>query len=139
MNAPRHESITDFMHRYCESFRPGNAAQIISFFHCPLTLLQGGIPRVFASQANLQVLFEGLLSALVQRDFKESKLDRLSCVEVADETFFVSAAFTRYTVAGDRLERVGATYTVTRADNAFRIAAIVAHDADAVITFATQN
>ena len=139
MNAPQLVSISDFMHRYCAAFRPGNVAEIISFFHCPLMLLQGGVPRVFTSQANLQVLFGGLLDALAQRDFKASKLDRLNCEAVAADTFFVSAAFTRYTNSGDCLERVGATYTVTRANGEFGIAAIVAHDADAVITFATQN
>ena len=139
MNASSQAPITDFMYRYCAAFRPGNVAEIVSFFHCPLTFLHGGTPHVFASQANLQVLFGDLLAALAQRNFKASKLDCLNCVEVANGVFFVSATFTRYATSGDILERVGATYTVTRTGGDFKIAAVVAHDAEAVITFAMQK
>ena len=139
MSESSQQQISAFMRRYCQAFRPGNVAEIVSFFHAPLAMVQGGAPRVFASQANLQVLFADLLDALVKRDFKASALDEWSCIEVAGGVFFVSAAFTRYTHAGDILERVGATYTVTRTADDFKIAAIVTHDAEAVIKFAMQN
>lgn len=132
-------AVKDFMQRYCAAFRPGNVERVATFYRQPMTMIQNGRVTVFDTRQSLVTAFTALLDALVARGFTGSDIDRMAIAAVAHDVFFVSAGFTRRGAGGSVLERVGATYTLLRDACDFKIAAVVAHDADRVLAFASGD
>lgn len=129
---PPQQTVQDFMGRYCATFTPGNAAAMADFFHHPVAMIFGGNFLLLNTPQELTTTFEAMLAGLAARGFSHSTPDRLAVTQLADQTFWVTGAFTRYHRDGSVLETVGATYTLLAGDAGFRIAMVVAHDAGAL-------
>lgn len=130
------QTVEDFIREYCAAFVPGNGGAASAFYHQPAVFVFGDTVSVFDTHRELAATFKQMLATLSSRDFKASKPDRIAVAALTDNTYCVSAAFTRYRHDGSVLERAGGTYTVVRTDAGFRIAAVIAHAAETTLTFA---
>ena len=64
------------------------------------------------------------------RDYAE--LTKLRVKQLSATTTLASGIAVRYKASGQELERVGVTYLLQKADNGWKIAVVVVHDADSV-------
>ncbi len=83
-----------------------------------------------ADDAAAEAQFRPMFSALAERGFHSTKADSVVVRIIGDELALVDAAFTRRREDGSELERVGALYVCRRTDDAWIVAALIAHPAE---------
>lgn len=128
--------LRQFIDQYCASFTPGNAAAMPAFYHLPVTMIFADTLLVLSGAEELAAAFEQMLLPLAARGFKASRAERMAVTQLGENTFSVIASFSRYHQDGSVLEQVGASYTVLRGKNGYKIAMVVAHDADGLARYA---
>lgn len=125
--------LEDFLTRYCESFRKGNAAVAAAFYHEPAVMIFADRMMVLDTRADITRTLDRILTELIERGFSHSVVDVVHVIPLTAGTALISATFSRLRGDGGVLERLGATYTVIEADGDCKIACIVAHAVDRVI------
>jgi hypothetical protein len=124
--------LKQFMQDYCGAFKPDDCSRVLEFYNVPLAMVFADQLVVLNTKEEVAGTITAMLNALVEKNFKESKLDTIGVTALTEKTVLVSAAFTRYRRDGSVLERLGATYTVVRGAAGFKIVALVAHGVEGV-------
>lgn len=128
--------VEEFLQRYCEAFRAGNATAAAAFYHAPAAMIFDDRLVVLDSHAKLAAVLDRILTGLIERGFSRSIIDRMEVMPLTDNTALINAAFSRLRADGTVLERLGATYTVIGGDSGLRIACVVTHDPNRAISAA---
>lgn len=118
--------------RVAQHFSALDLAAFRGCFHLPCLLTTREGVHLAADEAAFETLFGGVMNTLKQAGFTRSAVERQQ-IRVFDEaTALTSVLWVRYK-GDDILERLGATYTLTRVEGNWRITALVAHGADDVL------
>ncbi len=127
-------SISTFIEHYCATFRPGNAAAAVSYFHFPVIIVAGGSKLHFSKVDELKAMFDNGLGALQESGFSHSTVGEMHIHRLTDTVAIVSAAFTRWHEDGSVLENIAATYTLlAESGEDWKITALIAHDSSGLI------
>ncbi len=102
-------------------------------FHLPLLLTTREGVRLIADDADFEQVFGGIMQALTKAGFTRSAIERQQIRVFDDATALTSVLWVRYQGEDDILERLGATYTLTRVEGNWRITALVGHAAEDVL------
>src|SRR5262249_44382816 len=126
------EAILQTIQAYtdCLSHDPTGAAR---YCDQPLIVIGAAEPLVFASRAEIEALYAELVSSLKARGYSHSRWMELHVRQLTASTALVSGMGIRYTTEGGELERIGATYLLRKADEAWKITTLTLHDPGAVI------
>ncbi|WP_373083665.1 hypothetical protein [Zhongshania sp.] len=126
--------ISKFIHEYCDTFRPGGSSEMPKYFHCPVTMLSGGVNLQFGCTDDLALALSSILSGLEAKGFSYSKIQELHIHRLSENTAIVSASFKRFTSDHAVLEEIAATYTIfKKTDLSWGIITIITHELDKVI------
>ncbi len=128
------QGIADAMRAYVDDFARQDAAAIAAHFCTPCLWLMDQGPAVFGTQEGLVAQLAGLLDRLRASGYTGGAYTSLHVRVLGERTALVSAAAVRYGQGGHELERVGATYTLHRDDAGWKIAVLVAHPPDRVVS-----
>lgn len=100
------------------------------------------LPCVIASDAGVTVLaddtafeqaFAPLVARLREQGFARSAVLHQHIALLGERTALASVLWARYGGDDEELERLGATYTLSRGDDGWRIVAIIGHGPDRVL------
>jgi ketosteroid isomerase-like protein len=131
----QHAEIREFIHRYCEAFRPGNIEAVAQYFHYPTILLSDGMSIPLLDAKALSAALGVALSALADNGFAYSQPQQLHIHGLTNETAIVSARYNRCRADGSLLEEIAATYTLLKtAEQGWKIVTIITHDRDNLIS-----
>lgn len=130
-------NLNDFLLEYCAAFRPGNIPEVAKYYHLPVTMIFGGQVAILTSEQQVIDTLQTIMDKLINSDFHRSRLDLCHIHELTKNTALLSASFSRLNTDDEILEQIGATYTVIKIEEGYKIAVLVAHETQTVI--ATQT
>ncbi|MBV1932039.1 MAG: hypothetical protein KUG71_10015 [Porticoccaceae bacterium] len=126
--------LNNFLLDYCSAFRPGNITKVAEFYHLPVTMIFANQVKVLNSIEEVVSTLQAIMDNLIQQSFHHSRVDKSYIHRLADKTALLSARFSRLNADDTVIETLGATYTVVDDGKGYRIAALIAHDTEAIIS-----
>jgi hypothetical protein len=124
------EAVTKFLSDYYADFSTLNIRAILPYFHEPALLVGplGVIP--LPTPAALVPILSPVMEDLQRRQYSQSKL-KLQQLKLLSETSALAVGIAiRLKTDGQELERAGVTYLLHKAENGWKFAVFVLHDAD---------
>ena len=118
--------------RVTEHFSAGNVDALRACFHLPLLITSPDGVVLVADDNDFQTVFGGTIEQLRNNGFTRSAIERQQIRAFSPNTALTSVLWVRYR-GEDILERLGATYTLTRSEGTWRITALLTHEPDAVL------
>lgn len=115
---------------YYSDFSTLDVQRFLSYFHEPAFLMSPQGVSVVQTQAELSAVFTPAIESLRQRGYARSELSNLRLKRLSATIILASGVAVRHRVDGQELDRVGVTYLLRKADNRWKIAALVIHDTD---------
>ena len=122
-------AVNRMLDEYYAAFSTLNIQAILPYFHQPALLI--GTPGVIALPTPAAVLpiFTLVMQNLRARGYGRSELDQRKVRLLSAKSALASGIAVRYKSDGQELERVGVTYMLHKADDAWKFAVMVLHDA----------
>ena len=122
-------TVNRMLDEYYAAFSTLNIEAILPYFHQPALLI--GPPGVIALPTPAAVLpiFTPVMQNLRARGYGRSELDQRKVKVLSAKSALASGIVVRYKSDGQELERVGITYMLHKADDAWKFAVMVLHDA----------
>ena len=122
-------AVNRMLDEYYAAFSTLNIQAILAYFHQPALLI--GPPGVIALPTPAAVLpiFTPVMQNLRTRGYGRSELDQRKVKVLSAKSALASGIVVRYKSDGQELERVGITYMLHKADDAWKFAVMVLHDA----------
>jgi ketosteroid isomerase-like protein len=125
-------AVTLFLTDYYRDFTSLDIQAILPYFHEPCLII--GPQGVFAAPtcSVLASAFTPVMESLRGRGYGRSELSIRQLKSLSPATILVTGVALRFKVDGQALERVGVTYILQKADQHWKIAVLVTHDASEV-------
>jgi hypothetical protein len=125
-------AVTLFLTDYYRDFSSLNVPAILPYFHEPCLII--GPQGVVASltRSVLPSAFAPVMESLRSRGYGRSELSIRQFKSLSAATILVAGVALRFKVDGQPLERAGVTYLIQKADQHWKIAVLVTHDAGEV-------
>ena len=122
-------AVNRMLDEYYAAFSTLNIQAILPYFHQPALLI--GPPGVIALSTPAAVLpiLTPVMQSLRARGYGRSELDQRKIKLLSAKSALASGIAVRYKSDGQELERVGLTYMLHKADDAWKFAVMVLHDA----------
>jgi len=117
---------------YYSAFSRLDAQGILPYFYEPCLLVSPDGVATTPTHAALAAAFTPVMEDLRARGYARSALTKLRVKPLSATTTLASGIAVRYKADGQELERAGVTYLLQKADNGWKIAALVVHDKDNV-------
>ena len=138
MTAPdRQAEIRRFYDRYLEAFHTGNAAAVAPFYRVPCLFIADQGVTLLETDAEIERLFGQVIAGLRERNYARSKVRNVQIKDLSARLALFSGLAVRYTMTGEELERLSATYTLRKSDDTgWQIVTVVAHGPDTLVRFA---
>lgn len=138
MTAPdRQAEIRRFYDRYLDAFHTGNAAAVAPFYRAPCLFIADQGVTLLETGAEIERLFGQVIVGLRERNYARSEVRDVQIKELSDRLALFSGLAVRYTMTGEELERLSATYTLRKSDDTgWQIVTAVAHGPDTLVRFA---
>ena len=105
----------------------------LACFDHPLVVVAPDATMAFPDRDGARARFGPVFEALVARGFHSTAADEVRVRVAGADLAFIDASFTRRRADDSELERVAAVYVCRRADDAWRVAALVPRPADAPV------
>jgi ketosteroid isomerase-like protein len=122
-------AVNRMLDEYYAAFSTLNIQAILPYFHQPALLI--GPPGVIALPTPAAVLpiFTPVMQNLRARGYGRSEFDQRKVKLLGAKSALASGIAVRYKSDGQKLECVGITYMLHKADDAWKFAVMVLHDA----------
>jgi ketosteroid isomerase-like protein len=141
LTAAEHDKagVTRLLTDYYAAFSTLNLQAILSYYLEPCLLVSArgvvAAPTHPSLAATLTPALEGLRAA----GYARSELTMLYVKRLSATTALASGVAVRYKTDGHELERVGVTYVLHSTDGGWKIATLIAHDADDVMRLGSKT
>jgi hypothetical protein len=129
----RTAGLDEFFASYREAYTALDLDAVLDHYTVPLLSVTADDLYWLTDADDLESVMGAYLETLRERDYDRGEIDRLAYHPLTDRDVLVSSAWTRYTIDDEVLERLGTTYLCRRADDGWRIVALVLHDPETVI------
>ena len=125
--------VTRFLKDYYRDFSSLDMDAILPYFHEPCLTI--GPQGVFAAPTRsvLATALSPVFESLRGRGYGRSELSIRQLKALSPATVLVTGVALRFKVDGQPLERAGVTYLLQKADQHWKIAVLVTHDAGEVV------
>ncbi len=134
----QHEDIQQFYASYLDTFHSGEAKAMVPFYHAPCLFIADQGVTLLSSEAEIERLFAQIIQDLKGRNYGRSEVTNIQIKDMTDRIALLSGLAVRYTKTGEELERLGATYTLRKADDHWQIVSVVAHSPETVVRFGRE-
>lgn len=125
-----------FMEDYVSVFDTGYARQVVARFHAPLYMLApNGDVRSFETSKDIRLTVKKWKQYMIRAGFGHTELKVLNVRALSDSTALASTAFDRFSTSGEVYQQGGATYTLVKKDDGWKIFMIHIHDPGQVLGF----
>ena len=126
-------AVTRLLTDYYTAFSTLNVQAILPYYLEPSLLISTRGVVATPTHAALATTLTPVLEGLRAAGYARSELTMLHVKRLSVTTALASGIAVRYKTDGQELERVGVTYLLQKADDGWKIAALIAHDADSVL------
>ena len=127
------EAIEAFK-RYVEAFEGLSPRAVVPFYNEPALLVSPQGIVALPTSADVEKLFDGLMSDLRGQDYAKSEFPRLAELPLNDDLAIVTGVGVWRKKTGEELRRFGATYTFCRTPQSWKIVVAVIHDPEASLS-----
>jgi ketosteroid isomerase-like protein len=117
---------------YAEAFNRGELSSISQHCNVPFVVVAPQAVRTFATTAEVEMFFDGILRDLRERGYSHSKWMELHVKFLGKTVALASAVFTRYKTDGSELATLGGTYLLSKHEGDWKIAVVTVHPASDV-------
>ena len=124
--------VTQFLTDYYRDFSSLDIDAIVPYFHEPCLIIGPQGVLAAPTRSVLATSLTPVLEGLRGRGYGRSELSIQQFKPLKPATIFVTGVALRFKVDGQPLEQAGVTYLLQRAEQHWKIAALVTHDADKV-------
>ena len=126
-------AITQTFTNSIQTFQMLDPHTTLPYCHVPCMFLVPQGVRVMATAAEVAALFAQVMEGLKARSYARSELTDLHVHQMSENTAFVSVRRVRYKTDGQKLERLGETYTLRKTEDGWKIAVAMMHDPDTLL------
>ena len=130
------EAIKQFYASYLDTFHTGEAKAMVPFYHAPCLFITDQGVTLLANEAEIEKLFAQVIEGLKGRNYSHTEVTDVQIKELSAEIALFSGLAVRYTKTGEELERLSATYTMRKSNNAWQFVTVVAHSPETLVRFA---
>ena len=124
------QEVDQLFDGYHRDFGNLDLEAFVSYFHLPcMFTTQVGV-FVFTTTAELDGSWRPRFDDLKTQDFGRTERSEYSIKVLTDDTAFASTQATRFNKAGKQMEQRGASFTVRKFDNGWKIVALIHHSPD---------
>jgi ketosteroid isomerase-like protein len=134
--ANQEEAIKQFYASYLDTFHTGEAKAMVPFYHAPCLFITDQGVMLLSNEAEIEKLFAQIIEGLKGRNYSHTEVTDVQIKELSVEMALFSGLAVRYTKTGEELERLSATYTMRKSNNAWQFITIVAHSPETLLRFA---
>jgi hypothetical protein len=131
------EKIIQTYHNYVQAFQTLNPKSILPFYHVPYMSLSFREVRVLNTPAEIEEGFARNMAILRENKYARTDIVELYARAMSKGLALVSVILERYSSEGEQLGGAGKTYNYTytfyKADNHWKIVAVMAHDSAAIL------
>jgi ketosteroid isomerase-like protein len=131
--AREEEAITQTFNNYLQAFQGLDSHATMPYFHVPCMFIPPQGVRVMATASDVEALLTQIMEGLKARSYARSALMDLHVKQMSGNTALVSVSRVRYATDGRELERLGETYTLSKAKGGWKIAVAMIHDPETII------
>lgn len=118
---------------YLEAFNARDAAKAASFYAAPMPVVTQRGHRMLSTQAEVEAMLSGSLTALAAKGFASTRFGRKSLHAMNDSTVLLSADFVRGRADGSTIETVACTYVMSRSESGWAIVTMIVHPPESVL------
>ena len=130
------EEIAKTFRDYAQAFQRLQPSAAAAYCQTPCLFISAAGVRLMASTKDAEDFIDQLMASLKTRAYSRSKIIDMKVNRMTENLALVSVQRVRYRADGSELERVGESYTMRKADGAWKIAAAMAHEPDAILVLA---
>ncbi len=134
--ANQEEAIKQFYANYLDTFHAGEATAMVPFYHAPCLFITDQGVTLLSNEAEIEKLFAQVIEGLKDRNYSHTEVTDVQIKELSGEMALFSGLAVRYTKTGEELERLSATYTMRKSNNAWQFVTVVAHSPETLVRFA---
>ncbi len=133
--ANQEEAIKQFYASYLDTFHTGEAKAMVPFYHAPCLFITDQGVTLLSNESEIEKLFAQIIEGLKGRNYSHTEVTDVQIKELSGEMALFSGLAVRYTKAGEELERLSATYTMHKSNNAWQFITVVAHSPETLVRF----
>ena len=133
--ATQQEEIKQFYASYLDAFHSGEAKAVVSFYHMPCLFIVDQGVTLLASEPEAENFFAQVIEGLKGKNYGHSEVFDVQIKELSGDMALFSGLAKRYTKAGEEFERLSATYTMRKSNNAWQFVSVVAHSPETLVRF----
>jgi ketosteroid isomerase-like protein len=122
--------VAEFLTDYYRDFSSLDIDAILPYFHEPCLIIGPQGVLAAPTRSVLATSLTPVLEGLRDRGYGRSDLSIRQLKSLSPATIFVTGIALRFKVDGQPLEQAGVTYLLQKAEQRWKIAALVTHDAD---------
>ncbi len=130
------EAIRQFYASYLDTFHTGKAKAVVPFYHAPCLFITDQGVTLLSNEIEIENLFAQVMEGLKGRNYSHTEVTDVQIKELSAEMALFSGLAVRYTKTGEELERLSATYTTRKSNNAWQFVTVVAHSPETLVRFA---
>ena len=127
------QEIDQLLNNYFRDFSNLDLNAIVSYFHIPCTFIVPQEVLVFTSVTQVEEFWGPRFDDLKAQRFGRTERAEANIKVLNDNTAVTSSKAIRYTEDGTELERRGATFTIRKTDDGWKIVTLIHHSPDNVI------
>ena len=129
------DTITRMYNEYVQAFQTLNARSILPYYHVPSMMISSQEVTVMTTAAEIEAYFAHIMGRLKARNYARTEIKELYVKRMSDGIALLSIDLIRYKTDGEKLARLGFTYTLRKKDD-WKIAAVMANDPENTLRLA---
>ena len=131
--AEQEATIVQVLTDYVNDFNRFDSKAIVPYFHQPCMMITRQGLFMLASSMEIEGLLESMQENMKARGYARSAWAHQHVKLLNDSTAVASNVGVRYKMDGTELERIGATYTLRKTDDGWKIAVLIGHAPDTIL------
>ena len=133
--ANQQEEIKQFYASYLDAFHSGEAKAMVPFYHTPCLFTADQGVTLLSSEEEAENFFAQVIEGLKSKNYGHSEVTDIQIKELSSDMALFSGLAKRYTKTGEEFERISATYTMRKSNNAWQFVSVVAHSPETLVRF----
>lgn len=127
-------AIVKLLHDYVESFAGKEATEIAGYYHVPSSVVYAGGVVVMVSTLEVARFVNSVQRNLAEQGYTRSEWIQLHVKQMSAKLALASTAVIHYNGDDEVLAESGTTYVFRKTDEGWKIATLLLHDPDAVLS-----
>jgi ketosteroid isomerase-like protein len=129
------DSISRMYNEYLQAFQTLQARSILPYYHVPCLMISSQEVVALTTSAEIEAYFAHIMERLKARNYGRTDIKEFRVNRMSEGIALLSIDLIRYKTDGEKLARLGFTYTLRKKEG-WKVAAVMANDLEKILRLA---